>query len=39
MGVLDLAIRTSLSTNSGHNARNFCNFGVSAFAQVTKQTE
>ena len=30
---------TSLSTNSGHNARNFCNFGVSAFVQVTKQTE
>jgi hypothetical protein len=29
----------TLSTNSGHNARNFCNFGVSAFVQVTKQTK
>jgi hypothetical protein len=34
-----LIVHSSLSTNSGHNGRNFCNFGVSAFVQVTKQTE
>ncbi len=33
------SLTTSLSTNSGHNARNFCNFGVAAFGQLTKQTE
>ena len=30
---------TSLSANSGHNALNFCNFGIAAFVQVTKRTE
>jgi hypothetical protein len=37
--VVLVRVDTSLSTNSGHNGRNFCNFGVSAFVQVTKQTE
>ncbi len=30
---------TRPSANSGHNAHNFCNFGVATLVQVTKWTE
>jgi hypothetical protein len=30
---------TSSPLNSGNNARNFCNFGVATFVQVTKWTK